>query len=67
MSDPRALVDAYSRDGDWSREAFAPKAFAALRSVLDRCEWMDAMIAEYKPYELAAFVRQAIVKALEEK
>lgn len=43
MDDPRALIDAYAAEKDWdypmafkpARRLFAPKAFAAVRAVLD--------------------------------
>lgn len=41
MTDPRELLDAYAAESDWAavegkyRQYLAPKAFAALRAVLD--------------------------------
>lgn len=72
VTDPRELLAAYAAEIDFDRgdllddrEHEAPKAFAALRAVLDDCDFLDACIANYKGYEIAPMIRNSITKALE--
>ena len=72
VTGPRELLDAYAAEPDYAavegkyREHLAPKTFAALRNVLKNCDFLDACIANYKGYEVAALIRNGITKALEE-
>lgn len=78
MTDPRQLLNTYAAEtGGWDcypegsverdRDECAPKAFAALRAILADCDFLDACIADYKGYEIAAVIRSSITKALEAK
>lgn len=76
MADPRALLDAY--DGESvdiatarglvaiSRIRVAPKAFAALRAVLDVCDHSDEPCGIGSGEVLADDIRRAITTALEQ-
>lgn len=72
VADPRTLLDTYASIETSSNgmvsvplENRAPVAFAALRRVLDECDFLDACIAQYKGYEVAGLIRESITKALE--
>lgn len=68
MTGARELLDQYAAEhgNDMAdrMDEIAPKAFAALRSVLRDCDFLDACIANYKGYEVAALIRGSITKAL---
>jgi hypothetical protein len=71
MTDPRHLLDAYAceeivgfNDAEGPREDEAPKAFAALRAVLDECDREDE---ESIGIVSTGKIRAAITNALEAK
>ena len=72
MADPRALVEAYATEYEYApdtgyvRGPAAPKAFEALRAVLD---WADLAELQFEPYTLGKTIaddlRNKIAAALE--
>lgn len=66
MTSPREQLDAYEAENA-GHDDHAPKAFAALRAVLNECDFLDACIANYKGHEIAGLIRNSITRALEDQ